>query len=295
MGLLSRLFGKRENKNQIRKRPDEPDVINVENEDERMNWAMEKSRLTLHYFESCLTSPKEGQQYFSIKVKIEDGQIIEHIWLSDPVFDEEGNLFGTIGNTPIDVRNVKLGQKIGIDRDLVSDWMIVENGRLIGGYTIRVLRENLTGRALADFDKQLGGMHIDEGEDYFLPDDSTPEGAIVKIETAFNEDNLDKAADCKDFRKEAEMMLAKFKDKGLDDEVIDKTAEVLKLGFLKSLQEDGIPKFNDLKQAFPKREKVSDNHMIITEVCYYPDRTKSIQRLNTYYDGSGWKVGSPVE
>ena len=81
----------------------------------------------------------------------------------------------------------------------------------------------------------------------------------------------------------------------IKSELINKTAEVLKLSFVKSLQENGVPKFTNLKQAFPKRERISDKHMIITEVCYYPDGGKSVQRLNTYNSGNGWKVLSPEE
>ncbi len=193
MGIFSKLFGKKEKGDNVRKRINQPDVIDVQNEDEKMNWAMEKSRLTLHYFESCLKNPSPIQQYFSIKVKIEDDGNIEHIWLTEPSFDGDENLFGIVGNAPIDVKNVRLNQKIGIEKQLVSDWMIIENGRLIGGYTIRAMRDNLSGNDLKNFDKGLGGMMVDDGEDYFLPDNATPEGAIVKIEQAFNEDDIEKA------------------------------------------------------------------------------------------------------
>lgn len=295
MGIFSKLFGKKNEEQNIRKRQDKPDVIDIQSEDDKMNWAMEKARLTLHYFEESLSNPSSNQQYFSIKVRIVDGDKVEHIWLTEPSFDSEGNLFGIVGNEPIDVSTVKLNQKVGIDRSLVSDWMIIENGRLIGGYTIRAIRDNLSGQALVNFDKGLGGMHIDEGEDYFLADDSTPEGAIVKIESAFNENNIEKAIECKDFVKEAELMLAKMGDLELGTEVIASTAEVLKLSFIKSLQENGIPKFENIKQAFPHREKVNDDQMIITEVCYYPDGSKSVQRLNTYKSEEGWKVLSPAD
>ncbi len=294
MGIFSRLFGRKKNED-LRHRPEDSNVVDVQSEDEKMNWAMEKSRLTLHYFEKCLIDPKPSQQYFSIKVKIEDSGKIEHIWLVEPSFDEENNLFGIVGNEPIDVKTVAIHQKIGVDKALVSDWMIIENGRLIGGYTIRAMRDNLSGSALTNFDKGLGGMIVDDGEDYFLPSDSTPEGAIIKIESAFDADDIEAAIECKDFRKEAELMLAKMGkgELGLENEIIDKTAEVLKLSFIKSLQENGIPKFKNIIRAFPKREKVSDNHMIITEVCYHPDGGKSVQRLNTYKSDSGWKVMSP--
>ena len=295
MGILSKLFGKKNEKNNVRKRANQPDVVDFRNEDEKMNWAMDKSRLTLHYFKKSLQNPNPAQQYFSVKVKIEDAGKIEHIWLIEPSFDQDGNLFGVVGNEPIDVKNIKLNQKIGIEENLVSDWMILENGRLIGGYTLRAIRDNLSGQALQNFDKGLGGIIVDDGVDYFLPDDSTPEGAIVKIEEAFNQDNIEKAIQCKDFNKEAELMLKKMGKLEIDAELVDKTAEILKLSFIKSLQENGIPKFDNIKQAFPTREKISDDHMIITEVCYYPDGSKSIQRLNTYKSETGWKVLSPVD
>ena len=295
MGIFSKLFGKKESADNVRKRTDQPDVFDIQDEDEKMNWAMEKARLTLHYFKKCLNMPTPNQHYFSIKVMIEDKGNIEHIWLTEPSFDNDGNLFGVVGNEPIDVKNIKLNQKIGIDNKMVSDWMIIENGRLIGGYTIRAIRDNLSGQSLQNFDKGLGGMTVDYGEDYFLPDDSTPEGAIMKIEQAFNENNIEKAIECKDFSKEAELMLSNMSIAELGSEIVEKTAEVLKLSFIQSLQENGIPKFNNIKQAFPKREKISSNHIIVTEVCYYPDGGHSIQRLNTYKSKNGWKVLNPVD
>lgn len=295
MGFFSKLFGRKKESDNVRRRQDQPDVVDVQNEDEMMNWAMEKSRWTLHYFEKCLQSPKSNQQYFSIKVKIEDEGLVEHIWLNNPSFDSEGNLFGIVGNEPIDVRCVSFNQKIGIDRNLISDWMILEDGRLIGGYTIRAMRDNLSGSALTDFDRGLGGVRVDAGEDYFLPNDATPEGAIVKIESAYDANNIHEVLACKDFSLEAKLMLAKLDTNKLTPELIDKTAEVLKLSFLKSLQDNGMPKFDGVVRAFPKREKLGKNHMIITEVCYYPDGNNSVQKLNTYKTNDGWKVLSPAE
>lgn len=293
MGILSKLFGKGESQENVRKRSGQPDVVNIERADESMNWAMQKARLTLHYFEQCLKSPQTNQQYFSIKVKIEDSGKTEHIWLISPDFDNDGNLFGVVGNKPIDVRTIALNQRIGIDRNLVSDWMIIENGRLIGGYTIRAMRDPLSGAALANFDKGLGGMIIDAGEDYFLASDATPEGAIVKIEEAFNARNIEAVMACKDFSKEAELMLARMEKIPMEPDLVEKTAELLRLSFLRSLQEQGIPNFQGIKRAFPKREKVAENHFLITEVCYFPDGTQSVQRINTWHSDSGWKVLSP--
>ena len=294
MGLLTRLFGKKSKPMKVTTRKGNPDVLDVSTKDERMNWGMEKARLTLHYFEDCLKNPIPGQSYFSIKVKIEDQGMAEHIWLNDPSFDKDGNLFGIVGNLPRDVTNVQLGNKIGIQRNLISDWMIIENGRLIGGYTIRAMREGLTGDALLQFDKNLGGIQVDYGEDYFLPNFDTPEGALTALEEAYVAGDLEKALSCKDFDAEAKLMLQKLGKAGESPEIIAKTSEVLKLSFLKSIQEQGFPNFKGIKRAFPKREKKTTDHWVITEVCYYPTGESHLQKMNAFRTATGWKAGGPA-
>ena len=291
MGIFGKLFKKKET---IRKREGNPDVYDLPNEDERMNWGMEKARLTLHYFEDCLSNPKEGQHYFSIKARVEDGNKVEHIWLTEPNFDEDGTIYGIISNKPIDVTTVSINEKIGIKKEYVSDWMIIENGRLIGGYTIRAIRVGLKGKELENFDKNLGGILVDEGEDYFLSNFETPEGAILSIEDAYDNKDLEKAINCKNFKKEAELMLKNTVKIDIDNELIDKTAEVLKLSFIKSIQENGFPSFKGVKRVF-NRNFISPEHCVITEICIYPNGNKSSQKLNTYKTDNNWKVLNPVE
>ncbi|RZK21726.1 MAG: DUF2314 domain-containing protein [Pedobacter sp.] len=287
MGLLSKIFGKKN----VEERQGEPDMMYVSNEDERMNWAIEKANLTLWYFEQSLENPQSYQVYFSIKVKIIDGENGEHIWLTEPHFDAEGNLYGTVGNEPVDVTTVKLNQKIGIDRNLISDWMILENGRLIGGYTIRAIRDGIPNEEKSAFDSGIG-LYIDEGVDHFKADLDTPEGAILSLEKAYSQKNLDAAIACKDFKEEAKLMLSST-SMPQDEEIIQQMAEVLELSFVNNLQEHGFPDFTGLQSAF-HREPIDNHHYIITEICWFPDGGKSIQRLNTFKSDSGWKVLGPV-
>jgi len=287
MGLLSKIFGKKN----VEERQGEPDMMYVSNEDERMNWAIEKANLTLWYFEESLKNPQSYQVYFSIKVKIIDGENGEHIWLTEPHFDDEGNLYGTIGNEPVDVTTVKLNQKIGIDRSLISDWMILENGRLIGGYTIRAIRDGIPDKDKSAFDQNIG-LYIDEGVDHFKADGDTPEGSILALEKAYNERNLDAAIACKDFKEEAKMMLSST-SMPQDEEIIQQMAEVLELSFVNNLEDHGFPDFTGLQSAF-QRERVNNHHYIITEICWFPDGGKSIQKLNVFKSASGWKVLGPI-
>lgn len=292
MSFLKRLFGKSSTP-AVRKREDQPDVYDVSNTDDAMAWGIEKANLTLGYFQNSLAKPRPDQQYFSVKAEINDGPNTEHLWLTEPHFDAEGNMFGTVGNEPIDVRNVRLGEKIGVAPDKVSDWMIIEQGRLIGGYTIRAVRGGLTGKALTQFDAGLGGMVVDEGADYFPADLTTPEGAILALEAAYDADDLDGALACKDFRTEAEEMAS---SQGLPatEEILTELAEVLKLSFVQHLQEHGMPKFHGMTSAFPVREPLGENKYLITEICTDSKGRKSVNRLPVIKVGAEWKVLAPM-
>lgn len=290
MGLLSKIFGKKN----VAEREGEPAMVYIPNEDERMNWAMEKANLTLWYFEESLKKRQQHQNYFSIKVQIMDGEIGEHIWLTEPHFDEDGNLFGTIGNEPVNVKTVRLDQKIGIDREFISDWMIIEGGRLVGGYTLRAIRDGIPEEQKPEFDNNMG-IYIDEGVDYFKANFDTPEGAILSLENAYDAQNIDEALACKDFYTEAKLMVSKMEKLAGDENIVKQTAELLELSFIKHIKENGWPVFNDIRRAFTIREKVSEVYWIITEICWYPDGEKSMQKLGTSRTSNGWKVVGLVD
>lgn len=293
MGFFKNLFRRQrgDESSTISRRSNHPDVYHVLDEEESMNAAIDKAQRTVGYFKSSLLAPTSAQQYFSAKAKIKDGDEVEHIWLNDVSFDDSGNFFGKIGNEPLSLKNVKAGHEVGVAHDELSDWMIVENGRLIGGYTIRVLRDKMSDQERKKFDAGIG-VYIDEGVDYFPHDFSTPEGAILCIEDAYDAQDIERAMACKDFEEEAKQMLSAMKSVnqlGENEEVVPQMAEVLRLSFIKSM-EGNFPSFEGITRAFPKREMVRDNLAIVTEVCFYPDQTKSSQRLYVSKKDGGWKV-----
>jgi len=267
---------------------EQPAVVFVSGEDEAMAWATEKAGLTLWYFIESLKNPRPEQSCFSVKIKIANEEHIEHIWLTDPEFDDEGNLFGTIGNEPGNVISVRMGDRIGVESSLVSDWMMIDSGRLIGGYTIRAIRESIPEEEQQAFDDSIG-LYIDEGADYFKTDFDTPEGAILLIERYFSENDIDLVLTCKDFPAEARMILDKAK-LDVNDELVEVTAEALKASFLQHIVKNGMPDFSQKTSAFTHREKINDQYWIITEICVYPDGYRSIERIYTYKSANGWRV-----
>jgi hypothetical protein len=158
------------------------------------------------------------------------------------------------------------------------------------------LRENMNPKEREAFDNSLS-FFIDEGIDYFPHDFSTPEGAILCLEDAYNAKDIDRAVSCKDFLEEAKVSFSntKFMESLAEDEtMINSMAEVLRLSFIKSISEN-FPDFKDVQRSFPKREKVRDDLVIVTEVCFFPDRTKTLQRLNVVRKEDGWRVLNLVQ
>jgi uncharacterized protein YegJ (DUF2314 family) len=136
-------------------RQGEPPVTMIEAEDEQMNAAMQKARVSLDEFERRLTSPPSGQSYISLKGRFEENGAVEHIWLSD-LSIVPGGYRGKIGNEPVNLHNIRFGQQVELPRERVSDWLAIEDDTLIAGYTLRVLRERMTPEERSAFDSGNG-------------------------------------------------------------------------------------------------------------------------------------------
>jgi uncharacterized protein YegJ (DUF2314 family) len=136
-----------------RKHPEDK-VTYVAGDDPKMNEAIEKARSSVQSFIIALKAAKPGQSAFSVKMAFTDGSNTEHIWLT-PVSYDGKRFHGTINNEPETVKNVRFGQKASVEVSKISDWMYVEKRKLVGGYTLRVLRDGLPPNERAAFDKTV--------------------------------------------------------------------------------------------------------------------------------------------
>jgi uncharacterized protein YegJ (DUF2314 family) len=136
------------------KREGKPDVVGVRGSDSAMNQAMESARSSLDELVASLASPSEGAVY-SLKAQFEDRGEIEHIWLGNVSY-RDGAFLGTIDNEPVGLKNVRLGQEVSVPRERVSDWLIIKDGKFRGGFTIRVLRDQMSSAERAQLDLQMG-------------------------------------------------------------------------------------------------------------------------------------------
>jgi len=140
-------------------REGEPTIYGVEQEDALMNKAIQQANETLSDFKKALESKNPDFYDFSLKMKFDtgsnDGYGAEHMWISD-IELINGEYVGFVANTPEFTDEVQFGERIQVDKKRISDWKYLDKNTLRGGYTIRVLRDQLTPEEQVEFDKEVG-------------------------------------------------------------------------------------------------------------------------------------------
>lgn len=135
-------------------RTGQPPITYVEDDDPEMEAAIAEARATVARFVSALNNPLPSQADFSVKMAVTDGETIEHMWLT-PVRHQNGEFVGAIGNDPSQISTVAIGDEVRVTEDQISDWMYVENQKLVGGFTLRALRNSMTPAERADLDRSV--------------------------------------------------------------------------------------------------------------------------------------------
>jgi uncharacterized protein YegJ (DUF2314 family) len=136
-------------------RPGNPDIVGVSGDDPEMNKAIDTSRKTVDQFITALKSPKPGQDHFTVKAKFGEGNNIEHMWI-DPVRFDGAKFVGNLSNEPEFLKSPKLGDEVSVAKDQISDWMYVDKGHLVGGYSVRLLRDRATPEERKRLDEEVG-------------------------------------------------------------------------------------------------------------------------------------------
>jgi uncharacterized protein YegJ (DUF2314 family) len=138
----------------VTQRDSEPDIIQIDDNDPRMIAATAEARATAVEFAKALAVPRPNQAAFAVKMPVSDGKHTEYMWISELSFD--GQAFrGRLGNRPAALTGVKVGDELTVKVSDLSDWMYVEDNRLVGGYTLRVLRDSVSPKARARLEAQV--------------------------------------------------------------------------------------------------------------------------------------------
>ena len=135
-------------------RDGKPDIALTAADDAPMRAAIAQARTSVEEFIAAFAKPAARQRSFAVIVAVIDGKLIEQLWVDVESY-ADGQFTGRIANDPYRVTNVRRGDRIVVDKERISDWMFVDRGHLVGGFTIRALRARLTDDERARFDSTL--------------------------------------------------------------------------------------------------------------------------------------------
>ncbi len=119
-----------------------------------MKMAAHKAQVSLDEFDERLAHPPSGQTRIGLRGIFESQGETEYLWLRN-VTIMPGGYRGMI-TTPPTLPGFALDQEVVLPRDAVADWYAVENGYLIAGYSLRLMRSRLSPEARARADQQSG-------------------------------------------------------------------------------------------------------------------------------------------
>ncbi len=127
-------------------------TVTVSSEDQEMNAAIARARNEVDDFIKIVQA---GKYQVSVKVPIADGDKVEHFWLKDVTY-QDGSFNGIIDNDPEIVTNIAIGRKVNVRKEAISDWLYIQNGKMIGNYTLRVALKKMSEKEAAALRKQVG-------------------------------------------------------------------------------------------------------------------------------------------
>ena len=126
------------------------DPFPIAETDARMLAAKEMARVSVLGFIEAVRSPIPARSGFSVRTPGPGG---EPVWLGDVTYD--GHVFrGRVRNPP-HMPAAAPGAEMKVKRADILDWLYVENGKLVGGFSVRALRDSLPPERRAELDKQL--------------------------------------------------------------------------------------------------------------------------------------------
>jgi len=121
-------------------------TIEIEQNDKEIERIADNARRTLPIFFRNLTRPENGANNFYVKYPLspDDGdvepKVREQVWLGN-IRLKNNAYYGTLANTTSSTNGKN--KELTIDTDKITDWMYIQDGKIIGGQSIKYLLEKI--------------------------------------------------------------------------------------------------------------------------------------------------------
>jgi uncharacterized protein YegJ (DUF2314 family) len=130
------------------------DMYYFKGETASMKAAIEEAKKTYPLFEQNIFAGEPGTDHFAIKMIFRGDDSDDYLWLTD-LHKKDGVLYGVLYDAPLKAGNIKTGDTLKIEKKRVSDWVYAENGKMMGGYTIRVIYKNMSAAEKKEYQSSI--------------------------------------------------------------------------------------------------------------------------------------------
>jgi uncharacterized protein YegJ (DUF2314 family) len=136
------------------RRSGNPDVIGVARDDPAMTLAIAKARATAGRLVAGLRDSARSPVLALVKAPFGVGDDVEHMWIND--LSVQGRYVrGVVANEPVGFASPRMGDTVQVALVDISDWMLVQDGVLLGGFTLLELRRRMSDSERTQFDATL--------------------------------------------------------------------------------------------------------------------------------------------
>lgn len=143
-------------KNKFEGKGDEPLFGAIDSQEADYKKTVEKAQSQIAIFQQELKLKPETS-IASVKIFVPDEKEKgAFIWLINPVFNLD-SCVAEIVEIPHEFADLKPGDKLKFGKKDIQDWYILDSeGRMQGGYSLRYMRQRLSAKDQAEFDKYVG-------------------------------------------------------------------------------------------------------------------------------------------
>ena len=122
-----------------------------QNNDAGLKTAVAEANSTVDSFTTALKSNNPALANFALKIRFPGLGGAEDVWATNIKTTPTG-FSGVLNNTAELTIKAHKGDPVKFTKQNISDWMYTENGKLRGGFTIRLTYSRMTAKEKAKFD-----------------------------------------------------------------------------------------------------------------------------------------------
>jgi uncharacterized protein YegJ (DUF2314 family) len=128
-------------------------IVRFKSGDREMDAVIEAARQDFPDFMRAFQAPGEQQHGFHLKVAFVDDDEVEQVWVADLGRTDTG-FSGVLASEPL-LPSLQYKQPVEFERNRITDWMFIDHGRLVGGYTTRLIRQRMNSEEREAFDASV--------------------------------------------------------------------------------------------------------------------------------------------